>query len=66
MGLVKQCLASLHKKNIQRLTKTFLTLSLNDMASKVQLSNAKEAEKHIINMVRKVLFKIQIKHSVTL
>lgn len=51
MGLVKQCLSSLHKKNIQRLTKTFMTLSLNDMANKVQLPNAKEAERHILNMV---------------
>lgn len=54
MGLVKQCLASLHKKNIQRLTKTFMTLSLVDMANKVQLPNAKDAEKHIINMVSKL------------
>ncbi len=51
MGLVKQCLSALHKKNIQRLTKTFITLSLTDMASKVQLPNAKDAEKHILNMV---------------
>lgn len=54
MGLVKQCLASLHKKNIQRLTKTFMTLSLVDMANKVQLPSAKDAEKHIINMVSKL------------
>lgn len=52
MGLVKQCLVSLHKKNIQRLTKTFLTLSLSDMASRVQLSSAKEAEAYILRMVR--------------
>ncbi len=51
MGLVKQCLSSLHKKNIQRLTKTFMTLSLNDMANKVQLPNAKKAEKQILDMV---------------
>jgi COP9 signalosome complex subunit 3 len=51
MGLVKQCLSSLHKKNIQRLTKTFMTLSLNDMANKVQLPNAKKAEKQILDMI---------------
>ncbi|RWS22858.1 COP9 signalosome complex subunit 3-like protein [Leptotrombidium deliense] len=51
MGLVKQCLSSLHKKNIQRLTKTFLTLSLSDMASRVQLANAKEAEEYILRMI---------------
>ncbi|XP_062915375.1 COP9 signalosome complex subunit 3 isoform X2 [Mobula hypostoma] len=51
MGLVKQCLSSLYKKNIQRLTKTFLTLSLQDMASRVQLSGAQEAEKYVLHMI---------------
>ncbi|XP_076331243.1 COP9 signalosome subunit 3 [Tachypleus tridentatus] len=51
MGLVKQCLSSLYKKNIQRLTKTFLTLSLTDMANRVQLSGPKEAEKYILHMI---------------
>lgn len=51
MGLVNQVLASLYKKNIQRLTKTFLTLSLADVASRVQLSGPAEAEKYILNMV---------------
>uniref|UniRef100_A0A805PS61 COP9 signalosome complex subunit 3 n=1 Tax=Macaca fascicularis TaxID=9541 RepID=A0A805PS61_MACFA len=50
MGLVKQCLSSLYKKNIQRLTKTFLTLSLQDMASRVQLSGPQEAEKYVLHM----------------
>jgi hypothetical protein len=51
IGLVKQVLASLYKKNIQRLTKTFLTLSLSDVASRVQLSGPSDAEKYILNMV---------------
>lgn len=51
MGLVKQLLVSLYKKNIQRLTKTFLTLSLSDMASRVHLSSPAEAEKYILRMV---------------
>lgn len=51
LGLVKQVLASLYKKNIQRLTKTFLTLSLSDVASRVQLSGPSDAEKYILNMV---------------
>ncbi len=51
MGLVKQVIASLYKKNIQRLTKTFLTLSLSDVASRAQLSGPAEAEKYILNMV---------------
>ncbi|ESO89010.1 hypothetical protein LOTGIDRAFT_205728 [Lottia gigantea] len=51
MGLVKQCVNSLYKKNIQRLTKTFLTLSLSDMANRVQLSGPKEAEKYVLHMI---------------
>ncbi|XP_064478967.1 COP9 signalosome complex subunit 3-like [Ornithodoros turicata] len=50
-GLAKQCLAALYKKNIQRLTKTFLTLSLADMANRVQLSGPTEAERYIFNMI---------------
>ncbi|KMQ94856.1 cop9 signalosome complex subunit 3 [Lasius niger] len=51
LGLVKQVLAFLYKKNIQRLTKTFLTLSLSDVASRVQLSGPAEAEKYILSMI---------------
>lgn len=51
LGLVKQVLTYLYKKNIQRLTKTFLTLSLTDVASRVQLPGPAEAEKYILNMV---------------
>lgn len=51
LGLTKQVLASLYKNNIQRLTKTFLTLSLADVAARVQLSGPAEAEKYILNMV---------------
>ena len=50
-GLVKQCVASLYKKMIQRLTKTFLTLSLTDMANRVQMSGPKEAEKYVLMMI---------------
>lgn len=50
-GLVNQVLQSLHKKNIQRLTKTFLTLSLADVASRVSLADASEAEYRIVTMV---------------
>lgn len=47
---------SLYKKNIQRLTKTFLTLSLSDVASRVQLPSAAVAEKYILNMVNFLFF----------
>ncbi|CRL02159.1 CLUMA_CG015097, isoform A [Clunio marinus] len=52
MGLVKQVLATLYKKKIQRLTKTFLTLSLSDVASRACLSTPMEAEKYILNMIK--------------
>uniref|UniRef100_A0A671ENF4 COP9 signalosome complex subunit 3 n=1 Tax=Rhinolophus ferrumequinum TaxID=59479 RepID=A0A671ENF4_RHIFE len=43
MGLVKQCLSSLYKKNIQRLTKVRPVLpSMHHMASRVQLSGPQE------------------------
>lgn len=83
LGLVKQCLSFLYKKNIQRLTKvskctwlfiffccflsdvlglimfsyvsfyfqTFLTLSLTDMANRVQFTGPAEAEFYILKMV---------------
>uniref|UniRef100_A0A1B6L0M0 COP9 signalosome complex subunit 3 n=1 Tax=Graphocephala atropunctata TaxID=36148 RepID=A0A1B6L0M0_9HEMI len=51
IGLTKQVIASLYKKNIQRLTKTFLTLSLTDLASRVQLASPADAERYILNMI---------------
>lgn len=51
VGLIKQCLAALHKRNIQRLTKTFLTLSLKDVSQHVGLSGEKEAESYILQMI---------------
>ncbi|ELT89416.1 hypothetical protein CAPTEDRAFT_130389 [Capitella teleta] len=51
MGLVKQCVTSIFKKNIQRLTKTFMTLSLTDMANRVQLAGPREAEKYVLHMI---------------
>jgi len=51
IGIVKQVIASLTKKRIQKLTKTFLTLSLVDMASRVKLRDADEAEKYLLEMI---------------
>lgn len=41
----------MYKRNIQRLTQTYLTLSLQDIANTVQLNSAKEAEMHVLQMV---------------
>lgn len=51
MGLIKQCLIQVHKRNIQRLTKTFLTLPLRDVANHVGLTTEKDAELYILNMI---------------
>eukprot|EP00850_Spirogloea_muscicola_P004395 SM000019S04939 [mRNA] locus=s19:148565:150122:+ [translate_table: standard] len=51
LGLAKQVVASLYKRNIQRLTQTYLTLSLADIAATVQLPGPKEAELHILRMI---------------
>lgn len=51
-GLVKQLQNASYKKNIQKLTKTFITLSLADMALKVKLPTAKDAENLMLNMIK--------------
>jgi hypothetical protein len=50
-GLVKQVLASMYKQNIQRLTQTYLTLSLGDIATSAQIDTPREAEMHVLRMV---------------
>ncbi|KAH7644350.1 cop9 signalosome complex subunit 3-like protein [Dermatophagoides farinae] len=51
IGLVKQVISSLVKVKMQKLTKTFMTLSLKDMAQRVHLPNVEEAEKKILHMI---------------
>ncbi|XP_076903794.1 COP9 signalosome complex subunit 3-like [Bidens hawaiensis] len=51
LGLVKQVVSSMYKRNIQRLTQTYLTLSLQDIANTAQLSTPKEAEMHVLEMI---------------
>lgn len=50
-GLVKQCLSSLSTGNIKRLTQTYVTLSLEDIASSAQLSSAQAAEMKVLDMI---------------
>ena len=57
-GLAKQVQQSLYKKIIQRLTQTFLTLSLNDMALRIQLPSVTEAEKLVLTMVYKLFVQV--------
>jgi hypothetical protein len=48
---VKQCLKALKQRKIQRLTSTFLTLSLVNIAEQSGLSDAAEAEAFVLEMV---------------
>lgn len=50
--LISQLQQAFFKRNIQTLTKTFITLSLADMAQKVRLPSAKDAENLMLNMIR--------------
>jgi len=51
MGLVGQCIQALYRQNIQRLTKTYLTLSFDNIAERIGLKDAAEAERRILNMI---------------
>jgi COP9 signalosome complex subunit 3 len=51
-GLVKQAIQAMVEQNIQRLTKTYMTLSLTDIAQQVHLSNAGEVEKRVLKMIQ--------------
>jgi len=50
-GLIKQCIQSLYRRNIQRLTQTYITLSLSDIAENCALPSAKSAETSILRMI---------------
>ena len=42
-GLLKQCVACLHKRSVHKLTQTYLTLGLADLAAAANLDSAREA-----------------------
>jgi len=52
MGLVRQVSIAQTRANIKRLTKTFVTLSLADVASRIGLASTDQAERHIVAMVQ--------------
>ncbi|KAI8923463.1 hypothetical protein BC831DRAFT_470998 [Entophlyctis helioformis] len=54
LGLVQQCLADLVRRKIQKLTNTYLTLSLSGIAKTVDLVGvhaASDAEGHVLQMI---------------
>lgn len=48
---MKQLVVSQYKQSIQKLTRTFLTLSLADVALRVKLQLPKMAQQYLLNMV---------------
>jgi COP9 signalosome complex subunit 3 len=50
-GLVAQVLHSQVKTSVKRLTKTFVTLSLAELANRVGLDTPAEAEKLVVRMI---------------
>lgn len=52
LGLVRQVIEAQTRTNIKRLTKTFVTLSLSDVASRVGLESPARAESEIVEMIR--------------
>ena len=61
-GLVKLCIVSMYKRNIQKLTKTFITLSLADITSTVKLENTSQTEKFITEMVNEGQIQAKVNH----
>lgn len=51
LGLIKQTRNAFIYNSIQQLTKTFLTVSLKDLANRVQLQSTYEAEKYLVDMI---------------
>ena len=50
-GLAAQVVESLYRRNILRLTQTYVTLSLADIATSAQLPGPKQAEEYLLRMV---------------
>jgi len=50
-GLIKQCIQALYRSNIKRHTRTYLTLSLDQIAQTVKLPSAKQAENFVLKMI---------------
>jgi COP9 signalosome complex subunit 3 len=51
MGLVKQCIESLSRSNIRKLTNTYISMSLAQLASLAKLESAAVAEGHLTAMI---------------
>jgi len=50
--LVKQAIQALYRQNIQRLTKTYITLSLQSITEQTSLSNVVDTERRVFRMIQ--------------
>lgn len=50
-GLIHQCLSALRRRNIQKLTETYMTLSLTDIAKAIKVQSVKDAETQLLRMI---------------
>jgi len=62
LGLVKQLVVRQYKQNIQKLTRTFLTLSMTDVAARVKLDEEATAEKYLLDMIEDSDIHARINH----
>jgi len=53
LGLINQAIQALFRQNIQRLTKTYLTLSIKDISEQVGLDNVAQTEQRVFGMIEK-------------
>ena len=63
-GLVKQVVSSQTRSNIRRLTRTFITLSLSDLAVRVGLNSPALVEAELVKMIQSGSIQATISHQV--
>jgi COP9 signalosome complex subunit 3 len=51
IGLIRQAISALNRANIQRLTKTYVTLSITDLALQSGVGTPQVAEQAVLSMV---------------
>ncbi|KAF8976319.1 hypothetical protein BGZ46_008360 [Entomortierella lignicola] len=54
-GLAKQCMEALHRRNIQDLTRTYLTLSIEDITSIIGLNSEPEGARRVEGIIVKMI-----------
>ncbi|KAG0024147.1 hypothetical protein BGZ80_005694 [Entomortierella chlamydospora] len=54
-GLAKQCMEALHRRNIQDLTRTYLTLSIEDITSLIGLGSEPEGASRVEGIIVKMI-----------